>query len=139
MSCGVGRRLGSDPVLLWLWHRPITTVPIPPLTWEPPYASCVALKRKEKKKKKKKKDVGPKTPGQDDFIAPPWSPYTFAYAIWCLYPVLAFTFGLLDLGGGAVLTQFWHWCLALTWLPFETSGWLQSWRNLPTCPSMAPF
>ena len=22
MSCGVGRRLGSDPELLWLWHRP---------------------------------------------------------------------------------------------------------------------
>ena len=20
VSCGVGRRLGSDPVLLWLWH-----------------------------------------------------------------------------------------------------------------------
>uniref|UniRef100_A0A8D1HLK4 Aminotransferase class I/classII large domain-containing protein n=1 Tax=Sus scrofa TaxID=9823 RepID=A0A8D1HLK4_PIG len=31
MSCGVGRRRGSDPALLWLWHRPAATVPIGPL------------------------------------------------------------------------------------------------------------
>ena len=25
MSCGVGCRRGSDPVLLWLWRRPVAT------------------------------------------------------------------------------------------------------------------
>ena len=42
MSCGVGRRRGSDPALLWLWHRPVGTVPIGPLAWEPPYAAGAA-------------------------------------------------------------------------------------------------
>ena len=54
MSCGVGRRRSSDPVLLWLRHRPAATVPIGPLAWEPPYALAVALKDKKIKKKKKK-------------------------------------------------------------------------------------
>ena len=30
LSCGVGCRLGSDLVLLWLWHRPAATAPIDP-------------------------------------------------------------------------------------------------------------
>ena len=47
MSCGVGRRRGSDPELLWLWHRPEATASIRPLAWEPPYAAGVALKKKE--------------------------------------------------------------------------------------------
>ena len=64
MSCGVGCRLGSDPVLLWLWCRPAAVAPIPPLAWEPPYAMGAALKAKKKKKrkklnlKKKKKELG---------------------------------------------------------------------------------
>ena len=29
-GCGVGRRLELDPVLLWLWHRPVVTVLIDP-------------------------------------------------------------------------------------------------------------
>ena len=45
MSCGVGHRLGSDPALLWLCHRLAATAPIRPLTWEPPYAAGVALKK----------------------------------------------------------------------------------------------
>ena len=52
MTCGVGRRCGSDPELLWLWHRMAGAAPITPLAWEPPYAAGVAL-RKEKKKDKK--------------------------------------------------------------------------------------
>ena len=28
MSCGVGRRRGLDPELLWLWHRLAAVVPI---------------------------------------------------------------------------------------------------------------
>ena len=58
MSCGVGRRLSSDPALLWLWHRPAATAPIKPLAWEPPYAPGAALektKRQKKERKKKKK------------------------------------------------------------------------------------
>ena len=57
MSCGVGCRCGSDPALLWLWHRLAAIAPIRPLAWEPPYAVGVALKRQRTKKKKiEKKD-----------------------------------------------------------------------------------
>ena len=51
MSCGVGLRCGSDPVLLWLWLRPATTVPIRPLAWEPPYAEGAALEKAKRQKK----------------------------------------------------------------------------------------
>ena len=59
MSCGVGRRRGSDLALLWLWHRLAATAPNGPLAWEPPSATGVALKRQKtpKKKKKLKKDI----------------------------------------------------------------------------------
>ena len=50
MSCGVGCRRGSGPVLLWLWHRPVATTPIRPLAWEPPYAVGEAQKMTKKKK-----------------------------------------------------------------------------------------
>ena len=51
MSCGVGRRHGSDPLLLWLWHRPAAVAPIVPLAWEPPYAAGATLKKQKTKKK----------------------------------------------------------------------------------------
>ena len=54
MSCGVGRRHGSDPMLLWLWHRLAATAPIRPLAWEPPYAARVAQEMAKRQKKKKK-------------------------------------------------------------------------------------
>ena len=50
MSCGVGCRLGSDPMLLWLWRKPVVTDLIGPLAWEPPYAMGVTLKNKQTKK-----------------------------------------------------------------------------------------
>ena len=50
MSCGVGCRHGSDPILLWLWHRLAATAPVPPLAWELPYAEGVALKKEKEKK-----------------------------------------------------------------------------------------
>ena len=53
MSCGVGCRCGLDPALLCSGIA-IAIAPIQPLSWEPPYASGVALKRKKKKKRKKK-------------------------------------------------------------------------------------
>ena len=49
VSCGVGRRRGSDPTLLWLWYRLATIAPIQPLAWESPYAMGVALKRQKKR------------------------------------------------------------------------------------------
>ena len=62
MSCGVGRRRGSDPVLLWLWCRLAATVPIRPLGWEPPYAMRAApektkTRKKEKEKKKRENET----------------------------------------------------------------------------------
>ena len=51
MSCGVGRRRGLDPTLLWLWCRPAAVALIRPLAWELPYAAGAALKRKKKKVK----------------------------------------------------------------------------------------
>ena len=45
--CHVGRRHGSDRLLLWLWHRPAATAPIGPLAWESPYAMGAALKRQK--------------------------------------------------------------------------------------------
>ena len=54
MSCGVGRRPGLDPTLLWLWRRPVAIALIRTLAWESPYAAGVALQKKRPKKKKKK-------------------------------------------------------------------------------------
>ena len=54
MSCGVGRRRGLDPTLLWLWHKSATVSPIGPLAWEPPCAVGGAPKRQKRQKKKKR-------------------------------------------------------------------------------------
>ena len=56
MSCGVVRRRGLDPTLLWLWRRPVPTAPIRPLAWEPPYA--VGAPQEMAKRPKKKKRTG---------------------------------------------------------------------------------
>ena len=61
MSCGVGRRHGSDPMLLWLWRRPVATAPIPPQAWESPCAVGAVLKRHthaHRLKKKKSDSLG---------------------------------------------------------------------------------
>ena len=50
LSCGVGRRHGSDPKLLWLWYRLAATAPIRPLAWEPPYVAGSALEMAEGQK-----------------------------------------------------------------------------------------
>ena len=49
VSCGVGRRLGLDPALLWLWCRLAAAAPIRPVAWEPPYAAGAALKKTKRK------------------------------------------------------------------------------------------
>ena len=53
MNCGVGHRGGSDPVLLWLWHRPAAVALMKLLAWELPYAVGMALKSKQTNKQKK--------------------------------------------------------------------------------------
>ena len=54
MSCGVGRRCGSDlaRLWLWLWCRWVAAALTGPLAWQPPYAVSVALKRKNKQTNK---------------------------------------------------------------------------------------
>ena len=54
MSCGVGHRGSSDPVLLWLWCGQAATALIGPLAWEPPYAAGAALKKQKTKNKQTK-------------------------------------------------------------------------------------
>ena len=49
MSCGVGRTLGSDLTLLWLWCRPAAAALIRPLAWKLPYAAHdVVAKERER-------------------------------------------------------------------------------------------
>ena len=55
MSCGVGRRCGLDPMLLWLWCRLAATASIRPPAMELPYAAGAALEKAKGQKKKKKK------------------------------------------------------------------------------------
>ena len=52
VSCGVGRRRGSELTLLWLWCRPADVALIQPVAWELPNAMGAALKSKKKKKSK---------------------------------------------------------------------------------------
>ena len=52
MSCGVGRRRGSNPTLLRLWCRPAALALIHALAWEPRYAEGAALNRQKTKKRK---------------------------------------------------------------------------------------
>ena len=51
MSCGVGRRRGSDPALPWLWSRPAAIPPIRPLAGEPPYAMGAAPEKAKRPNK----------------------------------------------------------------------------------------
>ena len=45
MNCGVGCRLGSVPILLWLWCRPPAVAATRPLAWELLYAASATLKK----------------------------------------------------------------------------------------------
>ena len=47
-SCGVGRRHGSDPALLWLWYRLAAVALIHLLAWELPYTAPAALKKSKR-------------------------------------------------------------------------------------------
>ena len=52
VSCGVGRRCGSDPELLCLRCRLTVVAPFQPLAWEPPYAVGAAQEMAKRQKKK---------------------------------------------------------------------------------------
>ena len=80
MSCGIGHRCGSDPALLWLWHRLVAVVPIWPLHWELPYAAGATLKRP---KKKKKRSVWNTDPSATAILHMP-TPWTLALQPLCL-------------------------------------------------------
>ena len=54
MSCGVGHRGNSDPMLLWLWHRLAAAARIQPLAWEPPFDVGAPLTKQKNKIKLKK-------------------------------------------------------------------------------------
>ena len=54
MTCGAGRRRGSDPALLWPWLRLVATAPIGPIDWELLHAAGAAPKREERQKNKQK-------------------------------------------------------------------------------------
>ena len=49
VSCGVGRRHGSDLALLWLWHWLVAIALIQSLAWELPYVTGAVPKDKRKK------------------------------------------------------------------------------------------
>ena len=44
----------SDPVLLWLWRRPVAATTIRSLAWESPYAVGAAQRNSKKRQKKKR-------------------------------------------------------------------------------------
>ena len=52
--CGLQVWLGSGSDLALLWRRLVAAAPIRPLAWEPPCATCAALKDKKKKRKKER-------------------------------------------------------------------------------------
>ena len=52
MSCGVGHRHGLDPMLLWLWCRPVATAVMQSDAWEPLHAVGADLKKKKEQNKK---------------------------------------------------------------------------------------
>ena len=56
MSCGVGRRHGLVPILLWLWLAAVASTG--PLAWEISICCRCGPKKEKEKKKKKKKDLG---------------------------------------------------------------------------------
>ena len=71
MSCGVGHRRSSDPMLLWLWCRLAATAPSRPVAWEPLYAVEVAqemAKRPKKKGKNKRDGLSIRTAGYNLFF-----------------------------------------------------------------------
>ena len=64
--CRLQMRLGY--ALLWLWHRPVATVPIRHLAWEPPYAAGAAQEMAKRPKKTKNEAEGRDVPRPGRFF-----------------------------------------------------------------------
>ena len=98
MSCGVGRRHGSDPPLLWLWCRPVVTAPIGPLAWELPHAAGAALEKTKRQKKQSNtlREAFPDCPLWNSHSWPCW----FNMLCFLSYYYLTLNFFL---GGGGML------------------------------------
>ena len=75
MTCGVGCRHGSDPVLLWLWHRPAAVSLIRLLAWEPLYVADAALKKKRNKV-------------TNHYRSHPWNFLSFEKGVFCMLSIL---------------------------------------------------
>ena len=59
VSCGVGHRRSSDPVLLWLWCRPAAVAPIRPPARELPHAMGVTLKSEKQQQQQQQQKPNP--------------------------------------------------------------------------------
>ena len=114
MSYGVGHRCGLDPVLLWLWCRPVATAPIRPLAWEPPYTASAALKRtKDQKKKKVYKGCLKYTAN----IVCIYVFHTMLYRKQCVYwkCISSFVHGFFLNSHTHIISKFLDWRLNLSW------------------------
>ena len=89
VNCGVSHRHGSDPELLWLWHRPAAVALIQPLAWELQYVVRGALKTKSKKARKKERKEGKKCKQETSCKCLSWSP-----SISCLVMVNDLVYGI---------------------------------------------
>ena len=57
VSCGVGRRCGLDPLLVWLWLWLAAVALIQLLAWELPYAVGSAPKKQQQNKAKQNNSI----------------------------------------------------------------------------------
>jgi len=60
-------------------HRLAAAAPIPPLTWEPPYATGVALKSNNKKKKIKTREASSSGPRLEEIRQALWLGFCFCF------------------------------------------------------------
>jgi len=61
MSCGVGRRRGLDPTLLWLWCRPAAVALIRFWAWESPYAEAASLEKRQQQQQQQQQQQNPQS------------------------------------------------------------------------------
>ena len=85
VSCGVGQRCSSDPVLLCLWRRLVAVAPIRLLAWESPYTVSTVLKKTKDKKKKKKKRKSQGLVLYISFYFNSKEQYTHIYVLTCIF------------------------------------------------------
>ena len=76
VSCSVGHRRGSDPALLWLWHRVAAAALIQPLAWEVPLChTCCPKKQKKEKETNKQTNKKPTNQPTNQPKNPSWTSF----------------------------------------------------------------